>query len=81
MEGEIKMLKKSLIAISIFCILAFVSSSVFASNLAEGAENALNNIKGGVQNMANDAGAAMGRAKDRHFKYSRRYKRWCSRYG
>ncbi len=63
------MLKKSLITVSIICILALISSPVFASNLVQDAENALNNIKGGVQNMANDAGNAMGRAKDRHFKY------------
>lgn len=58
------MLKKSLIIVSIFALMLFISTPVFASNMMHGAENTLNNIKGGVQNMAQDAGDAMGRAKD-----------------
>lgn len=55
------MTKKSLIVFSIFCIITLLSMPIFAAN---GAENTLNNIKDGVQNMANDAGRAMEGVKD-----------------
>ena len=56
------MAKKSLIMISIFFIIAIISSSVFASNMMNDAGNTLSNIKDGVQNMVNDAGRYMGDA-------------------
>ena len=55
------MAKKSLIVISTFCIIALLSMPIFA---AEGDANALDNIKNGVGNMANDAGRAMEGAKN-----------------
>lgn len=55
------MAKKSLITISIFCIIALLSMPIFA---AEGDTNAMDNMKNGVQNMANDAGRAMEGAKN-----------------
>lgn len=55
------MAKKSLIAISIFCIISLLSMPIFA---AEGATNAMDNMKNGVQNMANDAGRAIEGAKN-----------------
>lgn len=55
------MAKKSLIVISTFCIIALLSMPIFA---AEGNVNALDNIKNGVENMANDAGRAMEGAKN-----------------
>ena len=58
------MTKKSLILISIFCLIALISSPVFAANIVEGTENTLNNIKGGVQSMVNDAGNGLERARD-----------------
>ena len=58
------MLKKSLIIVSLFALMLFISTPVFASNMMQGAENTLNNIKGGVQNMTKDAGNAMEHAKD-----------------
>lgn len=58
------MMKKSLICISVFCILAIICSPVFASSTASDAENTLNNIKDGVQNMVNNAGNAMGDMKN-----------------
>ena len=55
------MAKKSLIVISTFCIIALLSMPIFA---AEGNVNALDNIKNGVENMANDTGRAMEGAKN-----------------
>ena len=58
------MLKRTLIIISTFALILFISNPVFASNMMQGAENTLNNIKDGFQNMAQDTGNTMGRAKD-----------------
>lgn len=58
------MLKRSLTIISTFALVLFMSSPVFASNMMQGAENTLNNIKDGFQNMTQDTGNTMGRAKD-----------------
>lgn len=58
------MLKKSLITIIVFFILAIISNPVFATNLAGDAQNTLNNIRGGVQNMASDTGNSIEHAKD-----------------
>lgn len=55
------MTKKSLITLFIFCAMTFLCIPVFAEN---GAENTLNNIKNGVQNMAGDAGRAMEGVKN-----------------
>lgn len=60
----IKMVKKSLIIISILSIFAIISSPVFASSAMNATGNTLNGIKNGVQNMANDAGNAMNDAKN-----------------
>lgn len=57
-------MKKTLITLSIFCLIAVISCPVFASNIEQGAENTLNGIRDGVQNMVNDAGNSIGRAKD-----------------
>ena len=59
------MTKKSLIAVFVFCLIALISTSVFASNIVDGvAGNTLNGIRDGVQNMTNDAGGALENAKD-----------------
>lgn len=59
------MMKKSLISILVFCLIAIICSPVFASeDLKSGTETTLNNIKDGVQNMVNGAGNAMENAKD-----------------
>lgn len=58
------MVKKSIIAILLFCIAVFISSTAFASNLVNATGNTLNGIRDGVQNMASDAGNAMENAKD-----------------
>lgn len=58
------MVKKSIIAILLFCIAVFISSTAFASNLVNATGNTLNGIRDGVQNMASDAGNSMERAKD-----------------
>lgn len=48
------MIKKSFIALVVVCLFCVFSSPVFASNIANDAENTLNNIRDGVQNMARD---------------------------
>lgn len=58
------MVKKSIIAILLFCIAVFISSTAFASNLVNATGNTLNGIRDGVQNMASDTGNSMERAKD-----------------
>ena len=58
------MAKKSLITFFVFCLIAVISTNVFAMNISEGATNTLNGIRDGVQNMANDAGGALENAKD-----------------
>lgn len=58
------MIKKSLITIAIFFLIATLSCSVLATNITSGAENTVNQMKNGVQNMANDAGGAIQHAKD-----------------
>ena len=58
------MIKKSLITVLLICLIAFISSTVFATNAMNTTGNTLNGIKGGVQNMTNDAGNAMGDMKD-----------------
>ena len=63
------MAKKSLIAISIICLIAIIASPVFASSAMNATGNTLNGIKNGVQNMANDTGSAMNDAKKRCFKH------------
>lgn len=58
------MAKKSLITVFVFCLIALISTNVFAMNISEGATNTLNGIRDGVQNMANDAGGALENAKN-----------------
>lgn len=58
------MIKKSLIVASIFFLATLFSCPVFATNITSGAENAMNQAKNGVQNMANDAEGAISRARD-----------------
>lgn len=43
------MLKKSLIASLIFCLITFMSSFIFAANIVEGAENMLRDAGNGIQ--------------------------------
>ena len=45
------MLKKSLIILSVFCLITLTSSLVFASNIVEGAENTLRDIGNGIGDM------------------------------
>lgn len=47
------MLKKSLVILTIFAIIALSSTFVFASNMTQGAGNVLNNVGNGMQNMVN----------------------------
>ena len=47
------MLRKSLIILSVFCILVFTSTLVFATNTSNNNNSALNNVGSGVQNMVN----------------------------
>ncbi|MCI8621562.1 MAG: hypothetical protein HFJ50_07710 [Clostridia bacterium] len=58
------MIKKSIITTFIFSIIALFSIPVFAQDIAKGAENTLNGIKGGVQNMTTDASHAMEGVKN-----------------
>ncbi len=58
------MVKKSLISIFFFCLIALASTPIFASNIANDAGNTLSNIRDGVQNMANGAEGAMEHAKN-----------------
>lgn len=58
------MLKKSLVLLSIFCVIAFSFSYVFAANIVEGTGNALRNVGNGVQNMVNATGDTLNDAKN-----------------
>lgn len=58
------MLKKSLVIISVICLICLASTTVFASNMMKGAENAMGGMKNGTQNMAEDAGDAMAPVRD-----------------
>ena len=45
------MLKRSFVFLSIFCIISFASSFVFAANTTNGVQNTLNNVGNGMRNM------------------------------
>ena len=47
-------MKKTLITITIFCLIVFMSSFVFASNMVKGAENALRDVGTGMQDNNNN---------------------------
>lgn len=52
------MLKKSLVIISIICLICLASTTVFASNMMESAGNAVGGMKNGIENMAEGIGNA-----------------------
>lgn len=58
------MIKKSLIFILLFSLIALATLPVFATNITSDAENTLNGIRDGFQNMVNDTGNSVERAKD-----------------
>ncbi len=58
------MLKKSLIILSVFCLIVFLSTACFATNLVEGTKNALDSAGNGVEAMVNGAEGAMENAKN-----------------
>ena len=58
------MIKKSFITILVFSIIAIITYPVFATNVTSDAENTLNGIKEGVQNMISDTGNSVERAKN-----------------
>ncbi len=57
------MIKKSFIVLIVACLFCFISSPVFASNVANDVGNTLNNIRDGVQNMARDTRKRIRRCK------------------
>lgn len=56
------MLKKSLIILSIFCAILFLSNMCFAEGFMQGAENVLDRAGEGARDMAESARDAAGRA-------------------
>lgn len=58
------MLKKSLIILSIFCLIIFTSNFVFAANMVDGTKDMLDNAGRGIENMVNGATNAAKDAKN-----------------
>jgi len=58
------MLKKCLFIVSIFCLIIFASSTVFAANITQGAGNVLNGARNGVEHLVNGTTNAARSAKD-----------------
>ncbi len=58
------MLKKSLIILSIFCLIIFTSNFVFAANIVNGTKDMLNDAGRGIENMVNGATNAAKDAKN-----------------
>lgn len=59
------MLKKSLVLLSVFCLILFASSFVFASNIVNDTKNAMNDVGNGVERMVNDTKDGISNMKNK----------------
>ncbi len=65
------MLKKSLTMLSIFCLIIFTSTFVFATNIVEDTKNAVEDVGNGIRDMVEDTTNTAEDAKNRSFRYCR----------